>query len=266
MVPTGPAHRETSLEKKLRYLRRHARVLTGNRIVGDYLVDEASAKFYLIEGRHKSDSALNVALFRLFHDSVQELGAYDKGRALLLLHTIEEFQLDEIAIILRMDIEEVQGDYELARSNASNLDSAKILLIEDEAIVAMDMTQLITDLGHEVTGVAMTSAQAVAIAQAAPPDLVIADIELADGSSGVEAVKEIASLLHDVPAIYTTGYSDKLLTGRDDEPIFLLLKPIRDSQIESAILQALDVARKFPDRWHQSIAGLERFWPPKIPG
>src|SRR3546814_1191993 len=68
---------------------------------------------------------------------------------------------------------------------------ARILIIEDEPIIAMDIEMIVRDLGHEVVAVATTHREAVAEAQAHQPGLVLADIQLADNSSGIEAVQEI---------------------------------------------------------------------------
>jgi CheY-like chemotaxis protein len=63
------------------------------------------------------------------------------------------------------------------------------LIVEDNALVAMDLEQQLVDAGHEVTGIAATAAEAIEVAQATGGDLALMDVSLADGSSGVDAAR-----------------------------------------------------------------------------
>jgi CheY-like chemotaxis protein len=85
-----------------------------------------------------------------------------------------------------------------------------VMIIEDEPIIAMDLDALLESLGHRVTGVARTEKEAIKLASAKRPGLVLADIQLADGSSGIDAVNKML-LEFQVPVLVTAFR--KLLTG-----------------------------------------------------
>ena len=102
---------------------------------------------------------------------------------------------------------------------------------------------LVRDLGHEVTGVARTHKEAVAMVRARAPGLVLADIQLADGSSGLDAVNEILKEI-DTPVIFITAFPERLLTGEKPEPAFLVTKPFRPETVKATISQALFFDRR----------------------
>jgi CheY-like chemotaxis protein len=115
---------------------------------------------------------------------------------------------------------------------------ARILIIEDEAVIAMDLSDLVTNAGHEVVATATTASQAVSAAKRERPDLVLADIQLADGSSGIDAVRDILASF-EVPVIFITAFPDRLLTGERPEPTFLITKPYSPDMVRAAVSQAL---------------------------
>ena len=115
---------------------------------------------------------------------------------------------------------------------------ADVLIIEDEPIIAMDIESIVRDLGHNVTGVAVTRDEAIAQARKSPPGLVLADIQLADDSSGIDAVKDILAEFS-VPVIFITAFPERLLTGTRPEPTFLITKPFQRATVKAAISQAL---------------------------
>jgi CheY-like chemotaxis protein len=102
----------------------------------------------------------------------------------------------------------------------------------------MDIETIVRDLGHNVTGVAVTRDEAVSQARQSPPGLVLADIQLADDSSGIDAVKDILAEFS-VPVIFITAFPERLLTGTRPEPTFLITKPFQRSTVKAAIAQAL---------------------------
>jgi CheY-like chemotaxis protein len=113
------------------------------------------------------------------------------------------------------------------------------MIIEDEAIIAMDIESIIRGMGHSVTGIARTRDGAVALAKRERPDLILADIQLADNSSGIDAVNQILRDLPDMPVIFVTAFPERLLTGERPEPAFLITKPFSEEQIRSAVSQAM---------------------------
>ena len=76
------------------------------------------------------------------------------------------------------------------------------------------------------------------MARQSPPGLVLADIQLADDSSGIDAVRDILAEFS-VPVIFITAFPERLLTGERPEPTFLITKPFQRSTVKAAIAQAL---------------------------
>lgn len=113
------------------------------------------------------------------------------------------------------------------------------MVIEDEMIIAMDLKGIVQSMGHDVTGVARTHKQAIELAGKERPDLILADIQLADGSSGLEAVNELLGDMGDIPVIFITAFPERLLTGDRHEPAFLISKPYNEEQVRSAVSQAM---------------------------
>ena len=117
--------------------------------------------------------------------------------------------------------------------------TGRVMIIEDEAIIAMDIADIVTSIGHEVTGIARTRKEAVALAAKIKPDLILSDIQLADNSSGIDAVDDILAQFEDMPVIFITAFPERLLTGAKPEPAFLITKPFSEEQVRSAVSQAM---------------------------
>ena len=113
-----------------------------------------------------------------------------------------------------------------------------VLIIEDETFIALDLEGLVEGLGHRVLGVARTHKEAVALARAKRPGIILADIQLADGSSGLDAVNELLRSF-EVPVIFITAYPERFLTGERPEPAFLIAKPFQPSMVSAVLSQAL---------------------------
>ena len=134
--------------------------------------------------------------------------------------------------------ESVDGLVADALAEIDSQTRARVLIIEDEPLIAMDLETIVRDQGHEVTGVAVTRDEAVALALDDRPGLVLADIQLADDISGIDAVKDILAQFN-VPVIFITAFPERLLTGERPEPTFLITKPFQRSTVKAAISQAL---------------------------
>ncbi len=162
-----------------------------------------------------------------------------KPRQAFLLLSVEGFDAHEIGEILDADQGEVAALIEAADHEIANqLEPVEILIIEDEPLTAAHLEDLVKSLGHHVTGVARTHQDALKLAQQRKPDLILSDIQLADGSSGVEAVNEILGEL-EAPVIFVTGHPEMLLTGAKPEPTFLIAKPFNAETVKAVIGQAL---------------------------
>ncbi len=239
------ANLSTVVAPFLPYLRRHARSLCGTQTAGDGFV--AQCLEALIEDRDAMDHSIQprAALYRLLHALWNAANLADPdntitpmSRQILLLTAVEEFSVEEAAQVMEIDLEEANSLLTTGRESVEKQEAAKVLIIEDEPIIAADIKRIVTGMGHDVVGVADTHTEAVALAEETAPALILADIQLADGSSGVEAVDEIMTKML-VPVVFITAYPERLLTGDRVEPPFLITKPFRPRAVEAAIAQAL---------------------------
>jgi CheY-like chemotaxis protein len=248
-----------TLGPHLPYLRRYARALTGSQTSGDAYVRASleailAGKVDLIQ-----DIPPRIALYRLFHTlwsttttdipptrggmefsaAEQRLQALQPGnREAILLTSVEGFSVDEVATILDWQADEVEAAITAASSAIDRELASRVLIIEDEMIIALDLENLVTELGHTVCGVANTRAEAVVMAREQRPDLILADIQLADGSSGIDATTEILSG-QSIPVIFITAFPECLLTGERPEPTYLIQKPFSRDTVRATIGQAL---------------------------
>ncbi len=243
----------------LPFLRRYARALTGSQKTGDRYAAMTLESLLVDRTIFDEASSPKVALFATFHriwaslgEPVQndETGLTEKAmshlenltantREALLLHTIEEFTVSEVAQIMDVDASEVEHLLAIALGEMEKSVTGDILVIEDEAIIALHIKQVVTELGHNVTGVARKHTDAVKLAAKKRPDLILSDIQLADGSSGVDAVNDILAEHGNIPVIFITAFPERLLTGERPEPAFLISKPYTEEQVRSAVSQAM---------------------------
>ena len=238
------------------YLRRYARALTGSQAHGDALVQAAMEQLLGGSARLDPDVPLRPSLFRVLHQvwlaspdgprAGQAASSADARlqtlspdrRACLLLVAMEGFPTSEAAIVLDLTVEACEARLAEAQAEIETQLRTEVLIIEDEPIIALDLTRLVRELGHSVVGVAATHDEAMELVRAHPPGLLLADIRLADGSSGMEAASDILRL-HDIPVIFITAFPEHLLTGDRPEPAFLITKPFREDAVKALIGQAL---------------------------
>ena len=160
------------------------------------------------------------------------------SRQVLLLTALEGFRPKEAAVIAGRSEAEI---VDLVAAGVAEIDrqiATRVLIIEDEPLISMDLAEITESLGHEVTTIARTATQAVKAAAADQPGLVLADIQLADGSSGLDAVRDILAEFA-VPVIFITSFPERLLTGERPEPTFLITKPYDPNAVKATISQAL---------------------------
>jgi CheY-like chemotaxis protein len=241
------------LASELPYLRRYARALTGSQSMGDAAVRETLEAMLEAPEEWDESAPVKTELFRTFHriwnsDMLAPLETRGRSgviaqfpvarRQSLLLTTVEGFSAAEASAILGLNAEDVQGHVSAARTGIEDALTAKVLIIEDESIIALHIRQIVEGLGHTVTSIVRTRDEAVANAQKDPPELVLADISLADGSSGIDAVKDILAE-QSVPVIFITAFPERLLTGERPEPTYLITKPFEPETVIATIGQAL---------------------------
>lgn len=242
----------------LPYLRRYARALTGSQQSGDAYVAATLEALITDPGVIQVAEKPRVALYRLFTSiwaSIPVNGVPDRveptrppeqrlanvtplPRQAFLLLALEGFAESDAAQILDVDVATLRGLVEDSGRELAAEIATDVLIIEDEAFIAMDLESLVETLGHRVVGVARTHSEAVALAKVKRPGLILADIKLADGSSGLDAVNELLESF-EVPVIFVTAYPERFLTGERPEPAFLIAKPFQPAMLSAVISQAL---------------------------
>ncbi len=250
-----------AIAEHLPYLRRYARALCGTQKSGDAYVRAALETIVADPSVIGSDTTPRVALYRLFHKLwgsanvdlrpvsgsrqpaaagvEKKLGELTPARRqALLLTAMEGFNVTDTARILEVGEEEVKQMVAQAVREISDQPSTKVLIIEDEPIISLDLQSIVREMGHTVAAIATTRDEAVRAARKTEPGLVLADIKLADGSSGIDAVRQILSEVQ-VPIVFITAYPERLLTGERPEPTFLVTKPFVPETVRVAVSQAL---------------------------
>jgi CheY-like chemotaxis protein/DNA-directed RNA polymerase specialized sigma24 family protein len=258
------------------FLRRFARALSGTQAGGDAYV--AATLEAILADPDCMDPELDpkVALYKLFlrgwrtvptNDHVDRPMLGDEAsanrnlaaislqpRIAFLLSAVESFTPGEIAQTLDCSEAEALDLIDLAGREISDQIRTNVLIIEDEPLIALDIRTLIEALGHDVTTTARTHAEAVRSAVKRRPGLILADIQLADGSSGLDAVNEILGL-HEVPVIFITAFPERFLTGQAPEPAFLITKPFSADSVKAVVSQALFFDRKSQRTVAKAAAG-----------
>jgi DNA-directed RNA polymerase specialized sigma24 family protein len=251
----------------LPFLRRYARALTGNQASGDAYVAATLESLIASPNILAQGGNSRVALYRLFTkiwNSVAVNGMAEAGstglppeqhiaqitprpRQAFLLVALEGFSEEDAADVLDCDLATLRNLVEESGRELAAEIATDVLIIEDETFIAMDIEALVESLGHKVTGIARTHSEAVALARQKRPGLILADIQLADGSSGLDAVNELLGLF-EVPVIFITAYPERFLTGQRPEPAFLIAKPFQLAVVSAVVSQALFFGRKAHQR------------------
>jgi DNA-directed RNA polymerase specialized sigma24 family protein len=240
-------------------LRRYARALTGNQKSGDSYIALLLETVVADPDSVKDARNLRLTLYRLLSrlwtsvpinlkpagrqdweaSASERLGAIaPRPRQAFVLTAVEGFSLDETAEILGTTPGDVQNLLSTASREIAEEIRTKVLIIEDEPLIAMEIETLVTNLGHQVTAIARTYDEALAAFRAEMPGLILADIQLADGSSGLDAVNAMLDLAP-VPVVFITAYPEALLTGERPEPAFLVTKPFIPEMVQAIVSQAL---------------------------
>lgn len=248
------------LATHLPFLRRYARALTGNQAHGDAYVRATLEAIVAAPDEFPRNVDTRLALYRTFQaiwgstdlgtDPADGMSDSERlaqarlaritplSRQTLLLTAMEGFTPEDAAYLLNVPSDDVAALLDEALAEIEAQTRSDVLIIEDEPMIAMDLETIVRDLGHGVTGIAVTRDEAVAAAQARRPGLVLADIQLADDSSGIDAVRDILEEFS-VPVIFITAFPERLLTGERPEPTFLITKPFQRATVKAAIAQAL---------------------------
>ncbi|AVT78245.1 response regulator [Rhodopseudomonas palustris] len=265
--------RSQVVAEHLPLLRRYARALTGSQTSGDAYVGAMLEALLqdpaLLDERHGP----RAGLFRLFTQIWNSVALNDESdvrtlpmpserrlsaitplpRQAFLLLSLEGFSEEEVAFVLQAEVTEVRQLVETAGKEMAEEIATDVLIIEDETFIAMDLESLVKGLGHNVIGVARTHADAIALARTKKPGLILADIQLADGSSGLDAVNELLRTF-EVPVVFITAYPERFLTGERPEPAFLISKPFQPAMVSAVASQALFFQRNSRNRKPNAVA------------
>jgi CheY-like chemotaxis protein/DNA-directed RNA polymerase specialized sigma24 family protein len=256
------------LAERLPYLRRYARALTGSQHSGDAYVRELLEAAVADEALREELIKDQVSLYRAFtriwsgaHVGLEHLEGSSaeresspdgrlsripaEHRQALLLVTLEDFSEAQAGEVLGITASEVAALVARSVQEIDGENPCEVLIIEDEPLIAMQLEELVQELGHTVVGTATTRAEAVAAFDRTSPTLLLVDIQLADSSSGIDAVEEILAKAS-VPVIFITAYPERLLTGERPEPTYLVTKPFQEDTVRATISQALFFGANVP--------------------
>ena len=250
----------TRIAAHLPYLRRFSRAVTGSQASGDAYVAAVLEALIADITLFPQGPKDRVNLFKLFCSLFETVSidlpdadspfSWEKraaanlsmmppaARKAFLLVSVEGFTPDEAAEILGTTLDEIAALLREASEDISRQVATEILIIEDEPLIAMDIEDMVTSLGHKVAGVARTYGEAIELYEKTAPKMILADIQLADGSSGIDAVNDILKSTA-VPVIFITAFPERLLTGTKPEPTFLVTKPFNPEMVKALISQAL---------------------------
>jgi DNA-directed RNA polymerase specialized sigma24 family protein/CheY-like chemotaxis protein len=265
--------RSQLVAEHLPLLRRYARALTGSQASGDAYVAAMLEALLQDPSLLEENYGPRTGLFRLFtkiwnsvslNDSAEAVPAQAASeqrlsnitplaRQAFLLLSLEGFSEEEVAHILATDVAKIRELTDTAGRELAAEIATDVLIIEDETFIAMDLESLVKNLGHNVIGVARTHTDAIALAKTKRPGLILADIQLADGSSGLDAVNELLKTF-EVPVVFITAYPERFLTGERPEPAFLISKPFQPAMVSAVASQALFFQRNSRNRMSKAAA------------
>jgi CheY-like chemotaxis protein/DNA-directed RNA polymerase specialized sigma24 family protein len=243
-------------------LRRYARAVTGSQASGDDLVAKVLERLIATTDLLPADQPVKIALYREFLRMLNQSGpdiavaaeadgasAADqrlgrlspRPRQAYLLRALEGFSGEQAAFALDTTVQNVTALTEQANREMIGQVATDVLIIEDEPMIALDLKEIMTSLGHRVTAIARTHREAVEAVAEGRVGLVLADIQHADGSSGIEADNDILATIG-VPIVFITAFPERLLTGERPEPTYLVTKPFEPDTLKATIFQALSLA------------------------
>jgi CheY-like chemotaxis protein/DNA-directed RNA polymerase specialized sigma24 family protein len=241
-------------------LRRYARALSGSRALGDGWIAACLESLLSNPARLRPGDDVKFEMLRRLHRCAKRATGGAPGQAaeneprdrleremldlplvdrqILLLVALEGFSLDRAALLTGLRRCDAARRLDAVRRRLSARVPARVLIIEDEPIVAMDLVTVVRNAGHVSTGVAPTNRRALELARDRAPDLILADVRLRSGESGIAAIKEILRA-GALPVIFVTGYPERVLTREGIEPSLLVPKPFDPEFLGRAINQAV---------------------------
>ena len=255
------AHTEAVLAQ-IPFLRRFARALTGTATVGDTLVADvvegalttppedgdrirATLLRAIVEARDPRTAADRPADGIVLHPLERALdGLPETERRVFLLVTLEALPIGEAAFVLGLPDAEVRAALAEARTLIGDRLGASILIVEDDAVIARDLAETVSGMGHRVCGVAATPEEAMEAAADDEPTLALIDLHLANGTNGKQTVSRLRGRHAHLPVIFVTAFAEELERDRGFTLDPVIRKPFTRDQIETAITQAVFAPRE----------------------
>lgn len=132
--------------------------------------------------------------------------------------------------------------FESSRHADTTKDAPRVLIVEDDAMIAWDMSLSLEAAGFQVCGIVASGAAALEQASTAGPDVVLMDVNLKDGMDGIETAEALRARRAGTPIIFVTGFGDPETSARVRaiNPNGYLLKPVMPEELEAAIVRALE--------------------------
>jgi CheY-like chemotaxis protein len=231
-------------------LLRYARFFVADRDQTDRLVQSVMISDHLQD--RPSPSAHIRLLDETIH-SMDSLAAEDgeirsplakiprSGRRAIALSQTEFLGKEGAANHLGISLHELDDAIENALETMISLFSAKVMIVEDQPIISMDLEAIVGDFGCGVHSVVRNYDDGVIESEKITPDLVLCDIVLSGERSGIDLAHHIVERYRS-PLIFITAFPEKLLIGAPrPEPTFLITKPFQRSTIKQAMFQALAI-------------------------
>ena len=242
-------------------LRRFARALAGTASVGDTLVADVVESALTVPPT--ADTQVRLDLLQAVMDARGERPAgrpADSGplhpleqalddlpeteRRVFLLVTLESLAIADTASVLRLTDADVRGALARARDLIGDRLGATILIVEDDAVIARDLAETVSSMGHRVCGIAATPEEAMDAAAEDEPTLALIDLHLARGTNGKQTARRLRGRHASLPVIFVTAYAEELERdlGFALDPV--IRKPFTRDQIETAITRAVFAPRE----------------------
>ncbi|SMH59051.1 PhyR family response regulator anti-anti-sigma factor [Azospirillum agricola] len=246
-------------------LRRYARALTGAVEAGDALATRCVEVVVMAPTRFGLDrgEGARLPLYALLHllfdqSAIQSAAARpavsphpieralatlpECERRLYLLVTLEELSLAEAAQILNLAPLEAIGRLKDARERVRLAMTQRVLVVEDNALQAMEIGEVVADMGHVVCGTAVNEREALSLLRAENPTLALVDVRLADGGSGVEIARHLRRT-RSLRTIFITAFDGDLEELDACHLGQIVRKPFTNEAIRAAISRAVFMPR-----------------------
>lgn len=240
-------------------LRSFCRLLLSERLFGDEFVEAA---FGGVSRLTENSSRERIEAFRHLLDTWRGLAGRDRQpqpfsdaalmasagnppsdiQAALLMSDVLGLRHAEIEAILAPQPKSVMELVVAGRSQLAGSAAGRVVILEDELIIALDLKSIVEGLGASVAGMAPTAAEGLRLVDGHRPDAILVDYLLRGGETGIDLVNQ-AREVHDCTTIFVTAFPEKVLQGTEDEPDVVLRKPYTSEGIRAAVAQALAVPR-----------------------